>query len=389
MAKQQFGDVVKAVVDVEQGMIAIGGELHLDEEMILLDQGSRQKNFAKCSIECLFAVTTRRPSMRNIFPVVILSIAVLSGCAGQSHGNGGDYKPLVQCDNVANRKHLNILSINLLFSEIKTRDQHLDAIAEFAAQTPVDVILLQEVAGGTLVHTSNSALDLQGKLRARAGDYDLNTAFEVGVPGLLVVANAVLSRCDIDFKITKRLPRATELNFLGHDIKLPRNVMMTRINIPASGKMNIYNTHLCAKCTADELSAQLDVLLPFIDEVETLFPRDNPVILGGDFNIDRFRVDPFEERPFYDRVIDAGFTDAYAQNRSLENLCAVAKQADIHCTVGVSTLDEGDTARRVDYVFVKTVKGIRESRVVFNTLVDPLQPTVSNHAGVFISVALP
>ena len=228
MAKQQFGDVVKAVVDVEQGMMAIGGELHLDEEVMLLGQGSGQKNFAKCSIECLFAVTTRRPSMRNIFPVVILSIAVLSGCAGQSHGNGGDYKPLVQCDDVANRKHLNILSINLLFSEIKTRDQRLDAIAEFAAQTPVDVILLQEVAGGTLVHTANSALDLQGKLRARAGDYDLNTAFEVGVPGLLVVANAVLSRCDIDFKITKRLPRATELNFLGHDIKL-RNIFILNI----------------------------------------------------------------------------------------------------------------------------------------------------------------
>ena len=240
-----------------------------------------------------------------------------------------------------------------------------------------------------MVHTTNSALDLQGKLNARAHDYELHTAFETGLPGLLVVANAVLSRCEIDFKITKRLPRASELNFQGHDIKLPRNVMMTRINIPGSGKMNIYNTHLCAKCSADELSAQLDVLLPFIDKVEAFFPRDNPVILGGDFNIDRFRVDPFEERPFYDRVIDAGFTDAYAMNRPLENLCAVAEQADIHCTVGVSTLDAGDAARRIDYVFVDKVKGVRESRVVFNTLIDPNQPTVSDHAGVFISVALP
>ena len=44
MAKQQFGDMVKAVVDVEQGIMAIGGELHSDEEAILLDQGSVQKN---------------------------------------------------------------------------------------------------------------------------------------------------------------------------------------------------------------------------------------------------------------------------------------------------------------------------------------------------------
>lgn len=44
MAKQQFGDMVKAVVDVEQRFMAIGGELHSDEEALLLDQGSAQKN---------------------------------------------------------------------------------------------------------------------------------------------------------------------------------------------------------------------------------------------------------------------------------------------------------------------------------------------------------
>ena len=44
MAKQQFGDIVKAVVDVAQGIMAIGGELHSDEEAMLLDQGSVQKN---------------------------------------------------------------------------------------------------------------------------------------------------------------------------------------------------------------------------------------------------------------------------------------------------------------------------------------------------------
>jgi hypothetical protein len=42
MATQQFGDMVKAVVDVKQGIMAIGGELHSDEEAILLDHGSLQ-----------------------------------------------------------------------------------------------------------------------------------------------------------------------------------------------------------------------------------------------------------------------------------------------------------------------------------------------------------
>jgi len=44
MAKRQFGDLVKAVVDVERGIMAIGGELHADEEAVLLDQGSEQRH---------------------------------------------------------------------------------------------------------------------------------------------------------------------------------------------------------------------------------------------------------------------------------------------------------------------------------------------------------
>ena len=42
LAEGQFGDMVKAVVDVSRGVMAIGGELHADEEAALLDDGSRQ-----------------------------------------------------------------------------------------------------------------------------------------------------------------------------------------------------------------------------------------------------------------------------------------------------------------------------------------------------------
>ena len=44
LAREQFGEMVKAVVDVEQGIMAMGGELHADEEAVLLDQGSRQSD---------------------------------------------------------------------------------------------------------------------------------------------------------------------------------------------------------------------------------------------------------------------------------------------------------------------------------------------------------
>ena len=42
LAAQQFGEFVKAVVDVQRGVMAIGGELHADEEAALIDDGARQ-----------------------------------------------------------------------------------------------------------------------------------------------------------------------------------------------------------------------------------------------------------------------------------------------------------------------------------------------------------
>jgi hypothetical protein len=44
MADQRFGDLVKAVVDVEKKIMAIGGELHSDEEALLIENGSKQQN---------------------------------------------------------------------------------------------------------------------------------------------------------------------------------------------------------------------------------------------------------------------------------------------------------------------------------------------------------
>jgi len=44
MALEQFGDMVKAVVDVEKKVMAIGGGLHVDEESYLLERGSKQDN---------------------------------------------------------------------------------------------------------------------------------------------------------------------------------------------------------------------------------------------------------------------------------------------------------------------------------------------------------
>lgn len=44
LAKDRFGDLVKAVVDVERRLMMVGAELHADEEALLLEEGSRQRD---------------------------------------------------------------------------------------------------------------------------------------------------------------------------------------------------------------------------------------------------------------------------------------------------------------------------------------------------------
>jgi hypothetical protein len=44
IADHRFGDMVKAVVDTERRVVALGSELHSDEELALIEQGSKQVN---------------------------------------------------------------------------------------------------------------------------------------------------------------------------------------------------------------------------------------------------------------------------------------------------------------------------------------------------------
>ncbi len=44
LVERDFEDMVKYVVDVARGVAAVGGDLHADEEALLLDNGSRQQD---------------------------------------------------------------------------------------------------------------------------------------------------------------------------------------------------------------------------------------------------------------------------------------------------------------------------------------------------------
>ena len=164
-----------------------------------------------------------------------------------------------RCSDVWDRGHLNVLTINLALSEISRRDERLESLAEFAntnalAGEPIDIFLLQEGVAGNLVGTGGSPRDLKNKLLERGLVYDLKTAFEAGIPGVLTTENAILSRCKIKFKFFKFLPITSEQieieAFVDSAIPISRNLMLARIKIPGAPKrfrkMNIYNTHLCA-----------------------------------------------------------------------------------------------------------------------------------------------
>lgn len=44
MASKMFGNLVKAVVDIEKEILVVDAELHSDQEQFLLEQGSEQEN---------------------------------------------------------------------------------------------------------------------------------------------------------------------------------------------------------------------------------------------------------------------------------------------------------------------------------------------------------
>ncbi|MCR4321919.1 MAG: endonuclease/exonuclease/phosphatase family protein [Candidatus Brocadiaceae bacterium] len=292
----------------------------------------------------------------------------------------------VQCTDIAIRGELNVLTINLLFSEVKNREVRLNAIANFIAEQtnegrPIDVVLLQEVVGGKLSGTINSSMDLQRLLAETGLQYNLSYTKVNGIPELLWVGNAILSRCEILFTISRILPFESEEPFEGFEILLKRKVMMSRVNIPGFGRINIYNTHLCAYCDTAERLEQTNVLMRFIKNVEGLIPAENPIILGGDFNID---LNIANNDSTYNLITGGGFSDTYGEFNSCATCCSV-DEGFAGCTFAVlgnpyatnPFTGQKEEPARIDYIFVKGI-GIGESGVVFNS--SPLW--VSDHSGV-------
>ena len=297
----------------------------------------------------------------------------------------------VQNSEAAAADGIKVMSINLLFSEIDDRNKRLKIIADYVAENDVDFVLLQEVVGGDLVKTNNSAKDLEDFIFNRHNlKYYVRTETEtIPIPlssDFLRVGNGILSRNKIEYSDAKKLPKTSESEiFDNYKLDFRRNVMMLRTTVNGYGPIHVYNTHLCARCKTKEREEQLDVLLQYVKKEERNLPGENPVILGGDFNIDRIKKAGVENY-LYEKVLLEGFIDAYAAAAidPLDELCEDKDNPDEHCTIGVTDLGDSNPGR-IDYIFAKDFRKVTNSQIIFNSAITD-DPAVSDHSAVSVSL---
>jgi maltose 6'-phosphate phosphatase len=297
------------------------------------------------------------------------------------------------CPDVTDRGYVTVLTVNLLFSEVEERNLRLARIANFVQQeaqqgNPIDVILLQEAAGGILEDTSNSSVDLRTLLLERSLNYNLRYVMANGISRLLSVGNSILTRCSIKSASSITLPVESEEIFGDLQIPLRRKALVVRIDVPGFGKINVYDIHLCASCSGSERLQQAQVLMRFITALERMLRGDNPLILGGDFNTD---LNVPDNVPVYNLVIGAGFVDTYATEGC--TVCCTPPSDLSGCTFALPGnpyavdpfTNEPEAPARIDYIFTKGFGPVLESQVVFKG--DSLW--VSDHSGVLSRVTLP
>jgi maltose 6'-phosphate phosphatase len=159
---------------------------------------------------------------------------------------------------------------------------------------------------------------------------------------------------------------------------------MVRIRIPRVGKINVYNTHLCADCVPEDRQEQVEELLEFLNAIEGFFGGDDPLILGGDFNIDLNAADEATQSAY--ELLTSALVDTYAEKNGCTDCCSIS---DIEmgrfddCTFGFPDNPFGGrTPKRIDYIFSRKGQwSPNESRVVFN---NPAEGDVVSTMQVFL-----
>ena len=313
----------------------------------------------------------------SIASVIVLLLLIITSCSSDNNNSSDEIS-------------LDILTINLLFSELSERTSRLESIADFIEQRQssndtVDIIFLQEVVGGFISGTSNSSVDLVNMLSARGLDYHIYYRLSNGLPVLLQQGNAILSRFEISSTAYTALPAASEEINTEFQLTLRQEIIMAEIRVPGFGEVNLYNTHFCAFCDPAERLVQTSAAINFIESIESQ-SGSVPVIFGGDLNID---LNVQDDQPSYDVIINNSFVDSYTFiNRCI--ICCSPAFGYSGCTYAVpgniyaTSLFQGQPIdiSRIDYIFTKNATVVSSS-VVFNDY-----PWVSDHSGVLTHIKL-
>lgn len=290
------------------------------------------------------------------------------------------------CPDISLRGHINVLTINILYSDFIGRRERLRELADFVAAQqqagePVDVILLQEVVSGAMVVTPSLSLNLKWMLQSRGAGYNLRQRPVTGVPGVFMVGNAMLARCQITDFASRLLPFVPERPLGGPGIPVLHEVQKIAMDVPGFGQVSAYNTHLCSFCTGDARFRQASRVAMFINNHEDS-ATSRIIILGGDFNTDLNRT---EDVQVYSLVTyNMGFTDSYAGAHDCASCCSEAEGL-AGCTYAVpgNSLAAGEQPQRIDYIFIMGDYTSFESQVVLNEA-----PWVSDHSGVLTRIGM-
>jgi hypothetical protein len=100
------------------------------------------------------------------------------------------------CEDVLARGYLSVMSLNMLYGDFEGLNARLKIVADYIAQQdkigePVDLILLQEVAGGALAQTEDSSRQLQTILSLQGLRYNHSSRFYLGQRCLFRVPEAL------------------------------------------------------------------------------------------------------------------------------------------------------------------------------------------------------
>jgi maltose 6'-phosphate phosphatase len=400
-------------------------------------------------------IAKRRNSMGEVLTVAKHKMSIIACLCFFSHATWAEgFWHSNTCPQVfENEEPLRVLTLNLLFSEYPQRETRLRHIVEFLETQyllgeEVHVVALQEVVGGVLDKAlaarfgvspvvGNTARELGNRLAERGIHYNLRTAVANGVAGIYSISNAILSRCEINFKEVKQLSKASEFDIgeelakLGQGVlsarlkipylgevnmlgmakplfsatgveideeitKIGRSVLLTRLDIPHFGEVDVAVVHFCADCLAEERLLQARETIDFVESIQAINPAQ-AVLLLGDFNVHIGKFDDSFFPETYTLVTEeAGFTDVYAAAVApemvfcFEDIHDPPRSTDAGCTLGVSDIDDPLASKpqpllRIDYIFKRGELAVRESKVIFNplSLDAPVGPGVSDHSGLY------